>query len=372
MKETTAMTELSRSLAPPTADRRELPEWVRALGFRRQSIIYVEIVAIIVFLIWVPQTFGATATVTGILDQNAITGLVALALVVPLAAGVFDLSIGFSLGATSIFCAWLLGNTHLNVPEVVLLSIAFAALVGCVNGFVVVTLRIDSFIGTLATGSLLQSVILIVSGDQSLTAGFTPGFLRLGISSVGHVTAPVFVMVGFTLAIWYVLGHTALGRHVHATGLSEVPAKLAGVRTDRIRFCSLVLSATMSGIAGILLAAIVSAGDPTVGPSYLIPAFAAAFLGATQFRDRLFNAWGTLFAVLLLGTITTGLSLTNAPVWMPYIFQGVVLIVALSMGSWRGRPIRLRRRLRPLPPGQEAEPAGPGGSAGLAPGTADV
>ena len=337
------MTEPSSDLGAPQG-RRATPEWLQALNFSRQSILYVEIVAVIVFLIWVPTTFAASATVTGILDQNAVTGLVALALVVPLAAGVFDLSIGFTLGATSIFCAWLLGHTSFNVAEVVVVSVAFAALIGCVNGFVVVTLRIDSFIGTLATGSLLQSVILIVSGDQDLTSGITPSFLHLGTSSIGHITAPVFVMLGVTLTIWYVLSHAALGRHVHATGLSEVPAKLAGIRTDRIRFCSLVLSATISGVAGILLTAIVSAGDPTVGPSYLIPAFAAAFLGATQFRDRLFNAWGTVFAVWLLGTITTGLALTNAPVWMPYVFQGVVLIVALSMGSWRGRSIRIWRR----------------------------
>jgi ribose transport system permease protein len=365
-------TEIHGTLPTPPARRRETPEWVRAFGFRRQSIVYVELVAIVVFLIWVPATFAATSTVTGILDQNAVTGLVALALVVPLAAGVFDLSIGFALGATSIFCAWLLGNTSMNVPEVVIISVAFAAVIGCVNGFVVVTLRIDSFIGTLATGSLLQSVILIVSGDQDLTAGLTPRFLRLGTASVGHVTVPVFVMLGVALAIWYVLGHTALGRQVHATGLSEVPAKLAGIRTDRIRFCSLILSATISGIAGILLTAIVSAGDPTVGPSYLIPAFAAAFLGATQFRDRLFNAWGTVLAVWLLGTITAGLALTSAPVWMPYIFQGVVLIVALSMGSWRGRSIRLRWPLRPVPPGHDGPAPDPSGAAGLAQDTAGI
>src|SRR5215469_8489504 len=93
-KETRAMAEISGRLTRPQAGRRELPEWVRALSFRRQSIVYVEIVAVIVFLIWVPSTFAAKATFTGILDQNAITGLVALALVVPLAAGVFDLSIG--------------------------------------------------------------------------------------------------------------------------------------------------------------------------------------------------------------------------------------------------------------------------------------
>lgn len=308
-------------------------EFLAPFGFSRISVIYVEILAILVFSIWVPRTFDSTTTVTGILDENAVTGLVALALVVPLAAGVFDLSIGFCLGATSIFCAWLLGHTGLGVVGACALSVLFAAFVGCVNGVVVVILRIDSFIATLATGSLLQSVILIVSGNQDLTAGFTHGFKRLGTASVGHVAVPVFVMAVVALLIWYVLGHTALGRKVYATGLSEVPARLSGIRTSRIRFAALVISATTSGVAGVLLAAIVSAGDPTVGPSYLIPAFAAAFLGATQFRDRLFNSWGTVLSVWLLGTITSGLALTDAPLWMPYIFQGVVLIVALSMGS---------------------------------------
>jgi ribose transport system permease protein len=152
----------------------------------------------------------------------------------------------------------------------------------------------------------------------------------------------VFTRLGLAVILWYVLGHTALGRYIHATGLAEVPARLSGIRTGRIRFCSLVVSATVSGIAGILLAAIVSAGDPTVGPSYLIPAFAAAFLGATQFRDRLFNAWGTVLAVWLLGTITAGLALTSAPVWTPSIFQGVVLIVALGLASLRDQ-ISLKR-----------------------------
>ena len=228
------------------------------------------------------------------------------------------------------------------------------------------------------SSSLIGSNDFLPIGTWTMPPSFSarnsilPPFASRTALLTSNVTVPVFVMLAIALVIWYVLGHTALGRRVYATGLSEVPAKLAGIRTDRIRFCSLILSATISGIAGILLTAIVSAGDPTVGPSYLIPAFAAAFLGATQFRDRLFNAWGTVLAVWLLGTITAGLALTNAPVWMPYIFQGVVLIVALSMGSWRGRSIRLRWPLRPVPPGHEGEAPDPSGAAGLAQDTAGI
>jgi ribose transport system permease protein len=340
------------------APRRRLGPGARerlgAFTFTRISVVYVEILAIVVFLIWVPDTFGSVSTVTGILNDNAITALVALALVAPLAAGVFDLSVGYCLGATSVLAAWLLGNTGLDTTEVVLFSVLFAIVVGCVNGFVVVVMRIDSFIATLATGALLQAVILLITGDQTLNAGFTPSFLRLGQAKAGEVTAPVFVMLVATLLLWYILGHTSLGRHVYATGLAEEPARLAGIRTGLIRFVSLMVSATLSGVAGILLAAVVTAGSPTVGPSYLIPAFAAVFLGATQFRDRLFNAWGTVFAVWLLGTITSGLALTGAPLWMPFIFQGVVLIVALALGSLQSRRSAgtfafWRKRLAPKP-----------------------
>jgi ribose transport system permease protein len=342
----------------------KIREILRAFSFTRISVVYVEIAAIIVFLIWVPNLFGSVTTATGILNDNAITALVALALIAPLAAGVFDLSVGYCLGATSVLAAWLLGNTGLNTAEVVLLSIAFAAGVGAVNGLVVVVMKVDSFIATLATGALLQAAILIISGDQTLNQGFTSSFLKLGQAKLGQVTAPVFVSLGVTIVLWYVLGHTALGRRVYATGLAEEPARLAGIRTGWIRFTSLVASSTIAGIAGILLAAIVTAGSPTVGPSYLIPAFAAAFLGATQFRDRLFNAWGTVFAVWLLGTLTSGLALTGAPLWMPYIFQGGVLIVALTLGSLQSRRAAgsfafWRKRLAPNPQPTDAFRATP-------------
>jgi ribose/xylose/arabinose/galactoside ABC-type transport system permease subunit len=321
------------------ASHREIGRRVRldALGFGRISIVYVGIISIVIFAIWVPSTFLAWTTATGILSDNAVTGLVALALVAPLAAGVFDLSVGLTLGATSIFCAWLFGNTGLNTVEICILSLLFAAAIGCVNGIVVVVFHIDSFIATLATGSLLQSVILIISNDQALTGGIKSSFTKIGQSKFHQITPPVVIMLLVAVILWYVLGHTSTGRHVHASGLAEEPARLAGIRVSVIRFVSLVTSATIAGVAGILITAVVSAGSPSVGPAYLIPAFAAAFLGATQFRDKLFNAWGTVLAVLLLGTLASGLSLAGAPLWMPYIFQGAVLIIALALGSVRSR-----------------------------------
>jgi ribose transport system permease protein len=119
---------------------------------------------------------------------------------------------------------------------------------------------------------------------------------------------------------------------MYAIGFNERGAQLSGIRTDRLRFASLVVSGVVAAIAGVLLASQVSSGSPGIGSPYLLNAFAAAFLGATQFGGR-FNAWGTVLAVLLLGTGTTGLVLVGAQPWAQSMFSGVVLLVALAAGN---------------------------------------
>lgn len=299
------------------------------LSFANIGAVYVWIVVIIFFSVWKPQVFPKYLTVASILNDNAVIGIVALALIVPLAAGVFDLSVGFTLGASSIMVAWLLGHGW-SASTAILMTMLMALGIGIGNAVVVVLLKVDSFIGTLATGSLLQAVILAVSGNQQLTNGVEK-IQFLGFKAVNHITLPVFVLFGIAVVLWYFLEHTALGRFVYATGLGKEQARLAGVRTEALQFGSLVASALTAGAAGVLVTGIVGAGSPTIGPPYLIPAFAGAFLGATQLRDGLFNAWGTIIGVLLLGTTNAGLALANVPLWTPFVFNGTVLIAALAL-----------------------------------------
>ena len=309
----------------------------RALGFRNISAIYIWIVAIVLFSIWLPKTFPHWTTLTVTLNSNAIAGLVALSLLFPLAAGVYDLSVGYTLGFSSVLVAWLLGETGMGWVPAVLITMCAALLIGAINGLVVVVFRINSFIATLATGSLLQAAIIAVTKEQILTTNISRSFEGLSTTKLGDITVPVVYAFVVALLLWFVLEHTVLGRFAHATGLAELPARLAGVRTHRIRFGSLLVSAAIAGFAGILLTANIGSASPTAGPPYLIPAFAAAFLGATQLKAGLFNAWGTIIAVLLLGTINVGLSLANVPLWTPYVVIGVVLIAALGLGGLRRR-----------------------------------
>lgn len=315
---------------------------LQALSFKNIGAIYVWIAIIIVFAIWAPDTFPTWQTVKTVLNQNAISGLIALALILPLSARIFDLSVGNAMGLCNVIVAWLLVNEGVPMGLAIVLTIVAGVLIGLINAVVVIGWGIDSFIATLATGSLMAALTTVVTGDQAIIGNQLNGnFGKLATSSVGGIAVPVFLMLAVAVGIWYLLNYTVTGRRIYATGFNEDGSRLSGIRTGRLRFATLIVSGAVAGVAGILLASQVSSGSPDIGPPYLLDAFAAAFLGATQFGGR-FNAWGTVIAVLLLGTGKAGLVLVGAPVWAPSMFSGVVLLFALGLGNLE-RTLELRR-----------------------------
>ena len=321
---------------------------VRGLAVDRIGAVYVWLAICVVFALWVPNEFANVATAKQILNANAITALAALAVVIPLAARVFDLSFAFTMTLSGVAAAHFVAvGTPLALA--VFLGVAIGAAIGVVNAIVVVTMRIDSFIGTLATGSLIQSLITMATGDTPIQdIKLAGGFAKIGQTDIAGITLPVLYAVVVAFAIWYLLEHTATGRRLYATGFNPDAARLAGVRTERLRFMSLIASGTLSGVAGVVLASTLQSGSPSAGTPYLLPAFAAAFLGATQLKHGRFNAWGTIIAVLLLGTGTTGLALASAPQWAANMFVGVVLIAALAVTGIQRRASGVGGRRRAL------------------------
>ena len=141
-------------------------------------------------------------------------------------------------------------------------------------------------------------------------------------------------MLGVSLVIWYVMENTPLGRRVYATGGNEAATRLAGVRTHLVITGAFVASGTVAAGVGVLLASRLGTGDPTSGPSFLLPAFSAVFLGATQFRAGRFNVWGTIVAVYVLAVGVKGLQLAGAPVWIPDLFNGGALLLAVGLANF--------------------------------------
>jgi ribose transport system permease protein len=331
--------------APSTRERPSVAKRIAAgLAFDRIGAIYVWAGIAVIFAIWVPDQFLTTATAKQILNANAMIALAALAITIPLAARVFDLSFAFTMSLAGVTVAHFVA-VGLPLSVAVLLGLAAGVGIGLINATIVVVMKIDSFIATLATGSLIQSLITMATGDTViLHINLAGDFSKIGQTDASGLTLPVFYAVVVAFAIWYLLEHTATGRRLYATGFNPDASRLAGVHTERLRFMSLVASGGLSGFAGVVLASTIQSGSPTAGTPYLLPAFAAAFLGATQLKRGRFNAWGTIIAVLLLGTGTTGLALAAAPQWAADMFVGVVLITSLAVTGIQKRATAGPRR----------------------------
>jgi len=315
-----------------------------ALSFRRISAIYILVALIILFGLWVPDTFLRVDIFRTMLDAQALTAIVAVGLVLPLSAGVFDLAVGASVGAGSILVAWLLTSGGLPVWPSILIAVACGLAIGVVSGFFVVKVRIDSFIATLGMSSILLAAIQWISNSQQIL-NLPADFQKLGTNELLGITYPTWTMLFLALVIWYVLERTPTGRKIYATGGNIEAARLTGVRTGTVIVCCLAAGSFMAATAGILTSARIGTGDPTTGPSFLLPAYAAAFLGSTQFKGGRYNVFGTILAVYVLAVGVKGLQLAGAPIWIPDLFNGIALLLAVGLaktqaGNTRARAIR--------------------------------
>jgi ribose transport system permease protein len=300
--------------------------------------LYVLVAMIVLFSVWVPETFPNWDTARQILNNNSVRALAALALVIPLSAGVFDISVANTMTLSGVMCTYTIVHTDIPIWGAVLIGMLTAVGVGVVNAVVVVVAKIDSLIGTLATGFLIQAVITWRTGSRNVTSDeLSASFPKIARQQLFGLTLPVYYVLAIAIALWFLLQHMATGRRMYAAGFNAEAARLAGVPTAKLKFAALIASATLAGFGGIVLAATLGSGSPTGGQTYLLPAFAAVFLGATQLKPGRFNPFGTLVGILMLGTGTTGLALARQPQWIQDTFTGVVLILALGLTAFQVR-----------------------------------
>ena len=317
-------------------DTRRSPLKWKQFHPRNIGVLYLLGLIWIIFALWVPDTWFTWLTHRSVLNQNALLTIVALGLLIPLAAGVFDLSIAGSISASSVIVAWGMTEAAWSPVVAIAAALCFGVLVGVVNGFLVVKIHIDSFIATLGMSSILVAFAIWRSNNRSIL-GFPESFKSLTSTFAWGLNKSVLYALVIAVILWFILEHTALGRYLFATGGAREAARLAGVQTDRYIWGALICSATFAALGGVLLASQFGSTQAQSGAPYLLPAFAAAFLGATQFKRR-FNVWGTVLAVVVLQSGVKGLQLAGVgTTWIESLFFGIALIVAVGFSSYRKR-----------------------------------
>jgi ribose transport system permease protein len=327
-------TTTKADVSSPTPTRPVARRLLGAVSFRNVSMLYVFVALFILFALWVPDTFLTSDTWRSLLDSQSLIALVAIGVLLPLSAGVFDFAVGAEVGFGAIFVAYLLSKASAPIPLAIFLTLAAGVVIGVANGFLVTKIQIDSFIATLAVSSILLAMIAWVSNSQQIL-GLSSSFQNIGGGRLFGITYPVYIMLIVALLVWYMLERTPAGRRIYATGGNPEAARLSGVATQSIVRITFIACAVVAVGAGVLLSSQLATGDPTVGPAYLLPAYSAAFLGSTQFRGARFNVWGTVIAVYVLATGVKGLQLAGAPIWIPDLFNGIALIVAVGLSRYQ-------------------------------------
>src|SRR6266496_4113515 len=323
---------------------RSAPAWVGLLGVKRLSAVYLWVFFIILFAAITPDTFLTATTFRLVFRSGVITCVLALAFLVPLTAGAYDLSIGAVMSLALGLMVYLSIHTGIPTGVAALMVIAICAACGAVSGFIIVRLHVNSFIATLGVSQLLLGAVLLLSNNTQLVGQLPQSWSDLGNNDLLGIPIVVFFLIALALGLWYVLEFTRTGRYLFATGGNPDAARLAGVPTGRVIWLAFIASGTIAGLAGVIFSMQSGLYSSSVGPGYLFPAVAAVFLGASQLSQRP-NVWGTLIAYFALAFGIQGLALSSSSgaVWSQPLFEGIALIVAVAFAS---RPVVAKLRER--------------------------
>jgi ribose transport system permease protein len=306
----------------------------------RYALVILFVVVMAFFSVWskTSKTFPTAANIRNVLGNQAVIGILAMAIIIPLICGEFDFSVGSVAGISQVLCAGFL--SRLGAPLVV--AVGFAILIGLVvglsNGNTVARIGVNSLIVTLGVATVLLGIVEWYSKGQSIIRGIPKNLTNVGTGNWLGIPRTVFFLAVVALGVYYLLEHTPYGRYLHSIGSNRDAARLVGLPVERLVLISFVLSGGLAGIAGVLLVARNGGASPqlgTVGDS--LQALSAAFLGATAIKPGRFNVLGTILAIFFLAFTVTGLSLAGVANWINDVFNGAALFLAVLISTILGR-----------------------------------
>jgi ribose transport system permease protein len=330
---------------------------VSRLGFDRFSGLYVWALFIVVFGVLKPDLFLTTSNLQSIAVSQAVTAMIGMAVVLPLTAGVFDLSVGANVQFCAVFASLLQSTWGVAMWPSIAITMLAAVAIGVFNGVVVVVLRVSSVIATLAVATLLAAVQTIATNNLSPEPATSQAWINLTQSKILGFQSVFWILIVIGIALWWVLERMPAGRYMRAVGSNANAARLSGIRAGRYQFLSLVICSSVAGLAGICYASNIGP-SLSFGGALLLPAYAAAFLGYTQITPGRFNIAGAFIAVYILATGVQGLAYLTNVQWLGDMFSGATLIAAVAFAEWRQRALK-NKKARSDPHASTTPPSAP-------------
>jgi len=301
------------------------------------GLVVLTLLLIILFSVLLPQTFPTVLNLRSIISDKAIIALLSLAAMIPMASGRIDLTVGYGIVLWHILAISLQTMLGLPWPIAVAIVLALGAISGFLNGLLVEVARIDSFIATLGTGTILYALALWHTGGRQVVGVLPDGFYALNGTMLFGLPITGFYVLALALGLWLLLEYLPIGRYIYAIGANPKAAALNGIPVRRFVIGAFVSSGTLTALAGVLLASKLRIGQASVGLEYLLPALVGAFLGSTTIKPGRVNVWGTMIGVTILAVGISGIQQFGGSFFVEPLFNGVTLLVAIGIAGYAQR-----------------------------------
>ena len=292
---------------------------------------------IVLFSVLLPNTFPTILNLRSIISDKAIILILSLGVMIPMSAGRIDLTVGYGIVLWHILAISLQTMYGFSWPAAVLTVLVLGALMGMFNGVLVEVARIDSFIATLGTGTVLYALALWHSGGRQIVGVLPDNFYALNTTMVFGLPITGYYVIVLALLMWFVYEYTPLGRYLYAIGASPKAAALNGIPVRKYVMGSFIASGLLTALAGVLLAAKLRIGQASVGLEFLLPALVGAFLGSTTIKPGRVNVWGTVTGIVILAVGISGIQQFGGSFWVEPMFNGVTLLIAIGIAGYAQR-----------------------------------
>jgi ribose/xylose/arabinose/galactoside ABC-type transport system permease subunit len=288
----------------------------------------IALAALMIALAVARPNFLTLGNLINLVRQISINGILAVGVTYVLLTGGVDLSLGSMVALTGVIAAMFAhpGQYPLLVP--MLIGVLAGALCGSANGLMVTRGRMAPFVVTLGMMTSARGLALLLSGGRPIS-NLSPAFTRIGSGDFAGVPAPTWILFAVALASHVFLRHMRMGRHVYAVGGNEHAARASGVNVRGVKMAAYTICGAMAGLAGVVLAARITTGQPNAGIGYELDAIAAVVIGGTSLSGGVGSVSGTILGALLIGVINNGLDLLNVSSYYQQVIKGLIIVGAV-------------------------------------------
>ena len=296
-----------------------------------RSLIALALLVVVVSIL--SPSFLTTKNIFNVLRQTSVNAIIAAGMTFVILTGGIDLSVGSILAISGAVCASMLVSGT-NILVAVLVALVIGAVVGFLNGVIISKGKLQPFIATLATMTILRGLTLVFTDGKPITLGSSElavAFGNIGGGTIFSVPTPALIMIAVFLICSYVLNNTTMGRHTYALGSNEDAAKLSGLNTDKIKIAVYTISGILAAVAGVIITSRLYSAQPTAGDGYELDAIAAVVLGGTSLTGGKGKISKTIVGALIMGVLSNALNLLDVSSYYQMMVKGVVILIAVLL-----------------------------------------